>query len=103
MNRRPHALTLLQASRESPVLAHLSELTADSVARLKAIEALIPANLRPAIKAGPIDGAEWCLIVSGAAAASKLRQLLPALQAHLRTHGWEVNSIRLKIQMPHRP
>lgn len=84
------------------MLARLSELTADSLARLKAVETLIPANLRPAITAGPIDGTNWCLIVTSAAAASKLRQLLPALQAHLRSKGWEINSIRLKVQMPQR-
>lgn len=102
MNRHHRAVTLLQASSESPVLVRLSELTADSLARLKAVEALIPSNLRPSITAGPIEGPQWCLIVTSAAAAAKLRQLLPALQAHLRSMGWEINSIRLKVQMPQR-
>jgi hypothetical protein len=46
-----------------------------------------------------VDGTSWCLLVTGNAAAAKLRQLLPALQAHLRSRGWEVNSIRLKVQI----
>jgi ethanolamine ammonia-lyase small subunit len=46
-----------------------------------------------------VDGATWCLLVSSNAAAAKLRQLLPTLQSHLRSKGWEVNSIRLKVQM----
>lgn len=98
MNRRHYAIPLQQASQESPTLARLTALTRDSSARLKAIDALIPAMLRPSVQAGPIDGGSWCLLVKGNAAAAKLRQLLPAFQAHLRTKGWEVDSIRLKIQ-----
>jgi hypothetical protein len=99
MNRRHHAVTLLQASQDSPTLARLGELTRDSVARLKAVESLIPAALFSAIKAGPIEGPVWCLILDNNAAAAKIRQLLPALQSHLRVKGWEVNSIRLKVQI----
>ena len=98
MNRRHYAVTLQQASEESPTLAKLSALTRDSSERLKAIEMLIPATLRPALQAGPIDGDCWCLLVKSNAAAAKIRQLLPALQAHLRSRGWEVNAIRLKVQ-----
>lgn len=83
---------------ESPTLARLSELVRDSALRLKAIEPLIPPMLRPAIQAGPIEGSTWCLLVESNAAAAKLRQLLPALQAHLRIRGWEVTAIRLKVQ-----
>ena len=99
MTRKPRSVTLLQATQDSPTLARLADLAVDSSARLNAIQSLIPANLRPAIQAGPIDGLSWCLILDNAAVAAKLRQLLPALQAHLRIKGWEVNSIRLKVQM----
>jgi len=99
MNRRHHPVTLLQASQDSPTLARLTELTKDSVARLKAIEPLIPGPLRASVKAGPIDGPVWCLILDNNAAAAKIRQILPALEAHLRVNGWEVTSIRLKVQM----
>lgn len=98
MNRRHYAISLQQATQESPTLAKLAALTQESSARLKAIEALIPPLLRPAIQAGPIEGPNWCLLVRSNAAAAKVRQLLPAFEAHLRTRGWEVNSIRLKIQ-----
>lgn len=100
MNRRHQTVTLLQASQDSPTLARLAELTRDSGARLKAIELLIPAALRPAVKAGPIEGPVWCLILDSNAAAAKIRQILPALASHLRIKGWEVNSIRLKVQIP---
>ncbi|MCW5259962.1 hypothetical protein D5045_06770 [Verminephrobacter eiseniae] len=98
MLRRHHAITLQQASEESPALARLTALTRESSERLKAIQTLIPAPLRPAVAAGPIDGSNWCLLVRSNAAAAKIRQLLPALQAHLRSRGWEVNAIRLKVQ-----
>ncbi|HCL86114.1 hypothetical protein [Pulveribacter sp.] len=98
MNRRHHPITVQQASQESPTLARLAALTQESSQRLKAIEALVPPLLRPALQAGPIEGDCWCLLVKSNAAAAKTRQLLPAFQAHLRSRGWEVNSIRLKIQ-----
>lgn len=98
MTRRHQAITLQQASQESPTLSMLTALTRDSSERLRAIEKLIPPSLRPALQAGPIDGTSWCLLVRSNAAAAKIRQLLPAFEAHLRSRGWEVNSIRLKIQ-----
>lgn len=99
MNRRQHSVTLFQASQDSPTLAKLTELSRDSVARLKAIEALIPSPLRSCIKAGPIEGTAWCLLLENNAAAAKVRQLLPAMAAHLRVKGWDVESIRLKVQV----
>jgi hypothetical protein len=98
MNHRHHAVSLMQAAESSPMLARLAELTRESRERLRAVEPLIPAALRSTIKAGPIDGDGWCLLVSNTAAAAKLRQLIPSLEAALKRHGWEVNSIRVKVQ-----
>lgn len=79
-------------------MARLADLARDSGERLRAIENLIPQALRPTIRPGPIEDGTWCLLVSSNAAASKLRQLLPSLTTHLRTRGWEVTAIRLKVQ-----
>jgi hypothetical protein len=98
MNRRNHSYTLLQATQDSPTFARLTGLVAESTARLQAIELLIPAALRSAVRAGPIEGTVWCLILDNNAVAAKIRQLLPALESHLRTKGWEVSVIRLKVQ-----
>ena len=98
-NRRPHPVTLQQAAEESPTLAKLAQLARESGERLKAVELLIPASLRPAVKPGPIDGPAWCLLVESSAAAAKLRQVLPALVAHLCERGWDVTSIRLKVHL----
>ena len=69
----------------------------ESSDRLKTIQSLIPEALRPAIQAGPIDGDAWCLLVTGNAAAAKLRQLSPLILSKLTNKGVKVNSIRLKI------
>lgn len=86
-----------QAVGNSPVLAHLSELVQESNDRLKAIESLLPAALYAAVKAGPINGESWCLLVNSNAAAAKIRQLVPLIQARLLGKGWKISSIRLKI------
>jgi hypothetical protein len=102
MNRRHNAVSLLQATQGSPGLAKLIELNGASVEMLKAIAPLIPSALRTAIKAGPIEGSMWCLIIDNNAAAAKIRQLSPSLEAHLRSKGWDVNSIRIKVQTARR-
>ena len=90
-------MTLHQAVGDSPSLARLTQLVRESNLRLQAIQALIPSGLRAAVKAGPIDGENWCLLVSGNAAAAKVRQLVPLMQASLLRQGWKVTTIRLKI------
>ena len=100
MNRRHHAISLLQATQESPSLSRLCELSLESAQRLKSIESLLPSPLRACVRPGPIDGPVWCLLLDNNAVAAKIKQLLPALQAHLRSKGWEVNAIRLKVQAP---
>jgi hypothetical protein len=93
----PDAIPAHRAAENAPSLAHLAKLGRESRDRLKAISPLIPEALWPALQAGPIDDKNWCLLVSGNAAAAKIRQLLPLLERRLLDSGWEVNSIRLKI------
>ena len=97
MNRRHYPVPLHEAAEESPTLARLAQLGRESAERLKAIESLIPPPLRASIRPGPIEGTSWCLLVASSAAAAKLRQLLPVLQAKLNSDGWQVSSIRVKL------
>jgi hypothetical protein len=97
MTRRHYAVPLHEAAEGSPTLARLAQLARESGERLKAIESSIPAALRASIRPGPIDGTSWCLLVDSSAAAAKLRQLLPILQAKLNSSGWQVTAIRLKL------
>ncbi|WP_299510411.1 DciA family protein [uncultured Limnohabitans sp.] len=98
MTRRHQAIPLQQAAQESPALSLLMGRVRDSSERLLAIRSLLPAPLRASVQAGPIEEGCWCLLVGSNAVAAKLRQMLPALQAHLSSKGLGVSSIRLKVQ-----
>jgi hypothetical protein len=99
MRKSNHSVTLQQAASNSPTLARLVALAKDSNDRLKAVRGLMPEALWSSVQAGPIDGSNWCLLVNNNAVSAKLRQLSPALLAHLRTKGWDVTAIRLKVKM----
>jgi hypothetical protein len=98
MQRRHQAIPVQQAAQESPALSLLMGRVRDSSARFQAIQSLLPAPLRSSIKAGPIEDGAWCLLVGSNAVAAKLRQLLPALQAHLQSQSLGVTAIRIKVQ-----
>jgi hypothetical protein len=91
------AIQIAQAVENSSTLGMLVGQVKESSDRLKMIQQLIPEAMRPALQAGPIDGDTWCLLVTGNAAAAKLRQLLPLILSKLSSKGVKVNSIRLKI------
>ena len=92
-------VNVLDAVEEAPTLARLAQLARESREMLEAIGFLIPPTLRPTVRAGPIDGTGWCLLVDNNAAAAKLRQVVPALTAELQRRGAQINSIRLKVQI----
>jgi hypothetical protein len=98
MNLSRQSFTLLQASQNNPGLAKLMALQKESKDRLQAIESLIPDALRPNVQCGPIEEGVWCLLLANNTTAAKLRQLLPAFEAHLRVKKLEVKSIRLKVR-----
>ena len=93
------AVPVIKAMSQAPGLAGLAQLTQHSVDCLRLVTPLIPISMRSGIQAGPFDEGQWCLIAANSAVAAKLRQLTPALAAHLRTHGKDVQEIRIKISM----
>lgn len=95
-------VSVQQAAEDAPTLGQLVAQARASQERLKAIQALLPPGMRGAVKAGPLEERTWCLLVGNNAAAAKLRQLVPALAAHLRSQGHPVDAIRLKVET-HRP
>ena len=90
---------MLQAVEGAPTLARLAAIGRQSQDWLAKIAALLPPPLRTGIQAGPIEDTEWCLLAANSAVAAKLRQLSPALCAHLRTQGCEIAGIRIKVQI----
>ena len=95
---RGRSQTLDQVLSTAPGLSQLSALALDAQERLRAILPLLPTSLRTLVESGGVDDDAWCLFVPNSAAAAKLRQTLPALCAHLRTKGWSVNTIRIKVK-----
>jgi len=90
-------LTLSDALDQSQPLAHLLARLQQSQARFAAIREQLPESLRSQVRPGPIDDAGWSLLVPGGAMASKLRQLLPELQATLKAEGWAETPIRIRV------
>lgn len=95
---RGRAQTLEQVVDSAPGLAQLSSIARDNQNRLRAIAPLLPVSLRSLVQSGSVEGDTWCLLVPNSAVAAKLRQTLPALCAHLRTKGWNVTTIRVKVK-----
>ncbi len=93
----PH-LPVARALQGSEVLASLMQRLQMSRARLQAIAPLLPEGLQGAVQAGPLDDKAWSLLVANAAAAAKLRQMLPQLQAALQAQGFVELTLRLKVQ-----
>jgi hypothetical protein len=91
-------LHLGAALDRSQPLALLLQRLQGSRERFEAIRQQLPEALRDQVRPGPLDDARWTLLVSNGAAGSKLRQLLPALEATLHARGWQGTSIRIKVQ-----
>lgn len=95
---RGRALPINRAVDQSSGLAVLAALSRESQMRLQALKRLLPALLWAQLSAGPVEGDSWCILVSNNAVGAKLRQWIPAMSAHLRTQGWNVQSIRIKVR-----
>jgi hypothetical protein len=101
---KPHVTThggtlaLGAALDQSQPLARLLQRLKESRARFDTICAHLPEPLRDQVRPGPLDDAGWTLLVPHGAAASKLRQIVPTLEAALRGAGWQVAAIRIKVQ-----
>ena len=98
MRRSNTSFSVLQASLDSPTLARLVDLSAQSCACLRCITNLLPPGLRPGVQAGPLEGQVWCLLVDSTAIAAKLRQLQPLLLERLAREGHDITAIRLKVR-----
>lgn len=94
----PDSLPVAEALRRSTPLAQLRARLQDSQDRFDAIRPALPETLARSIAPGPVDEEGWALLAANAAVAAKLRQLKPRLEAILRQRGWQVSSIRIRVQ-----
>lgn len=97
---RRAAVSLAEAATASPMLAHLGALVARSQQHMVAIEPILPKGLRAQVAPGPIEEGVWCLLARSGAVASKLRQMLPDLEARLLAVCGSNIKIRVKILGP---
>ena len=108
VKRPAHSPVLLPPGTQGidQALAHCAPLQALSLrlrasqSRLDALLPLLPPAMRAHVKAGPIDETGWTLLAANSAVSAKLRQMLPALEAHLRHCGWPGPAVRVKTLSP---
>ena len=93
----PFNLPLTTALARSEALAALLRRLRESQARFATITPLLPASLRAAVSAGPLDDNAWVLLAANASAAAKLRQMVPELQAAVLAAGWAGPAIKIKV------
>ena len=98
----PPTVTLGTALARSEPLGRLMQRLRESNDCLDAVRALLPAGLANEVRAGPLDDLGWTLLVSGSAAAAKVRQLLPRIEAALLEHRKRAIAVRVKIAPPSR-
>ena len=90
-------LVLARALDRSEPLVGLLQRVQGSRQRFEAIHALLPPALLGSVRPGPLDETAWALLVDHAAAAAKLRQMMPTLQSVLAERGWPAPPIKVKI------
>jgi hypothetical protein len=91
-------LALGAALDRSEPLARLLQRLQQSRERYRTIREFLPEPLREQVGPGPLDEAGWTLLAAHGAAASKLRQLVPTLEAALLARGWQGPPIRIKVR-----
>lgn len=96
----PGTLALGDALGRSTPLALLLRRARESHERFAAVAALLPPGLRETLRPGPLDDEGWTLLAAHGAAAAKLRQLLPRIDAALLAAGWRATPIKVRIQAP---
>ena len=97
---RGRAVPVAQAAMGSGLLGGLVRQAQASQSCLQELRSVLPAALLARVQSGPIADGLWTLLVDQPAVAAKIRQWVPALQAHVRTKGWPIERIEVKIHRP---
>lgn len=80
----------------SDALARLMRQARESAQRLADLADTLPPGLRGRVRGGRLDDQTWTLLAPDAAAAAKLRNLLPLLAERLAAEGWPERRLRVK-------
>lgn len=91
-------MPVAEALRRSAPLTQLRARLQDSADRFEAIRSSLPGALARHVVPGPVDDEGWSLLAANAAVAAKLRQIKPRLESLLQEQGWQVSSIRIRVQ-----
>ncbi len=91
------AQAVLNAAERAPGLGSLMATALKNQKRLTLLKGVVPPIILGQLSAGNLDNGVWCLMLKSPAAAGKLRQLVPAMCAHLRTKGELVHDITVKV------
>ncbi len=94
----PDTLPVAEALRRGAPLVQLRARLQDSADRFEAVRVALPGTLARHVKPGPVDEEGWSLLADNAAVAAKLRQIRPRLESLLQQQGWQVSSIRIRVQ-----
>ena len=94
----PTLVPLADALRNSESLARLAQRLRESRRRFECIETLLPSALAAQAEAGPLDEHGWTLLALTPAAAAKLRQLVPLIEARLTEQGFGSLAIRVRVR-----
>lgn len=110
IKRQTGAKTVQQILEEAPSLSQLKVRLALSQQCLKAVLPLIPAPMRKAVHAGPVELQDdpredgpiqqqqcWLLLVDNTAVAAKLRQLQPIIRLRLENSGLNIHNVKIQV------
>ncbi len=89
-------LAVGDAIGNTDTLARLMRRAAESARRLADLADVLPPGLRGRVRGGALDDEAWTLLAPDAAAAAKLRNLLPLLAERLVAKGWPPRRLRVK-------
>ncbi len=96
-------MAVADALDRSEPLNRLLQRLQESRERFQTVSDLLPPGLLEAVRPGPVDEDGWCLLAAHGAAAAKLRQLLPRLEAALVAKGWQPTPVKVRVQPSQTP
>jgi hypothetical protein len=94
---RGKSVQVLKAAQSAPGLAQLIAQASRSRSQVGDLTGLVPALILKQIHSGPMESGNWILMLRSGASAAKLRQMGPAICAHLRSKGWDIQSITVRV------